>query len=73
MKNFGDDYTDEQLKETFSQFGKVISAKVMTDHNTGRGRGFGFVSYEDHEGAAKVSGTSFSTCTSVILSNMNEE
>ena len=36
VKNFGEDFTDEQLMETFSTYGKIISAKVMIDHATGR-------------------------------------
>ena len=39
---------------TFEKFGKIISAVVMTDE-TGKGRGFGFVSFETHDTAAKVS------------------
>jgi RNA recognition motif-containing protein len=35
--------TDEDLKTLFSQYGAVSSAKVITDRETGRSRGFGFV------------------------------
>lgn len=35
--------TDQDLEEMFSQFGEVDSAKVITDRDTGRSRGFGFV------------------------------
>lgn len=35
--------TDEDLKNLFAQFGAVSSAKVITDRETGRSRGFGFV------------------------------
>ncbi|NWF50911.1 MAG: RNA-binding protein [Ignavibacteriaceae bacterium] len=38
---------DELLKETFQSHGKVISAKVVKDRETGRSRGFGFVEMED--------------------------
>ncbi len=34
---------DDELKKLFEQFGGVISAKVITDKETGRSRGFGFV------------------------------
>jgi RNA recognition motif-containing protein len=34
---------DEALKTLFSAFGNVSSAKVITDRETGRSRGFGFV------------------------------
>jgi cold-inducible RNA-binding protein len=45
--------TDEGLREAFSRFGSVVEAKVVTDRETGRSRGFGFVSYQDPaEGAS---------------------
>ncbi len=34
---------DEDLKNLFGQYGAVSSAKVITDRETGRSRGFGFV------------------------------
>jgi RNA recognition motif-containing protein len=39
--------TDEDLGELFAKHGKVSSAKVITDRETGRSRGFGFVEMED--------------------------
>ncbi|PIA35908.1 hypothetical protein AQUCO_03400062v1 [Aquilegia coerulea] len=47
--SFGTD--DQQLKEAFSSFGDVTEARVITDRDTGRSRGFGFVSYTDEESA----------------------
>ncbi len=38
---------DEGLREAFEQFGAVSDAKVITDRETGRSRGFGFVSFDD--------------------------
>lgn len=35
--------TEEALVEKFSQFGQVESAKLITDRDTGRSKGFGFV------------------------------
>ncbi len=35
--------TSEGLEQTFSQFGTVTSAKVITDRESGRSKGFGFV------------------------------
>ncbi|GAB2811799.1 hypothetical protein GCM10027276_10830 [Comamonas piscis] len=35
--------TDSSLKDNFSEFGAVSSAKVMMDRETGRSKGFGFV------------------------------
>lgn len=49
--------TDEELKEAFSEFGTVSSAKIITDRETGRSRGFGFVEFEsDDEGKAAQEG-----------------
>ncbi|MFM8534980.1 MAG: RNA recognition motif domain-containing protein, partial [Acidimicrobiia bacterium] len=41
--------TSEDLKETFGPFGPVVSAKVITDRETGRSRGFGFVTMADKD------------------------
>jgi len=35
--------TEQVLTDTFSQCGKVESAKIITDRDTGRSKGFGFV------------------------------
>lgn len=37
------DTSDESLRDAFGQFGEVVEAKVITDRETGRSRGFGFV------------------------------
>jgi RNA recognition motif-containing protein len=39
--------TDEDLRKTFEGHGKVVSAKVVTDRETGISRGFGFVEMEN--------------------------
>ena len=38
---------DDALKAVFETHGAVISAKVITDRQTGRSRGFGFVEMEN--------------------------
>lgn len=43
--------TDEELQEAFAAFGKVVSARVITDRDTGRSKGFGFVEFETEEEA----------------------
>ncbi len=35
--------SEDDLKELFDQYGEVSSAKIITDRETGRSRGFGFV------------------------------
>ncbi len=39
--------TSDDLRDAFSEFGNVSSATVITDRETGRSRGFGFVEMED--------------------------
>lgn len=34
---------NDELKNVFDEFGEVTSAKIVTDRETGRSRGFGFV------------------------------
>ena len=46
------DTTDEGLEEAFAEHGSVSEAKVITDRNTGRSRGFGFVTFENEEDAS---------------------
>ena len=46
--------TDESLAEFFAQIGEVESAKVMTDRDTGRSRGFGFVTFVNEEDNKKA-------------------
>jgi len=40
---------DHSLKEAFSGFGDVVEARVITDRESGRSRGFGFVSYSSED------------------------
>ena len=41
----------EDLKQLFSQYGEVVSSKVITDKFSGRSRGFGFVEMKnDNDG-----------------------
>ncbi|KAF8557989.1 RNA-binding domain-containing protein, partial [Imleria badia] len=37
--------TDDALRQAFSAFGQVLDSIVMRDRDTGRSRGFGFVTY----------------------------
>jgi RNA recognition motif-containing protein len=38
--------TEEDLKPLFSEYGEVISVKIINDRETGRSKGFGFVEME---------------------------
>ncbi|WP_205511231.1 RNA recognition motif domain-containing protein [Longitalea arenae] len=57
VSNLGFHVSDEDLRNLFSAYGNVTSAKVITDRETGRSRGFGFVemSAED-EGKKAIQG-----------------
>ena len=39
--------TDDGLRDAFAAFGEVTDAKVITDRETGRSRGFGFVTFSE--------------------------
>ena len=45
------DTSDLSLRTAFEQFGSVVEAKVITDRDTGRSRGFGFVTFESSDSA----------------------
>lgn len=46
--------TDQELSELFSDAGEVSTATVITDRETGRSRGFGFVEMNDDAAANKA-------------------
>lgn len=43
ISNLSYGVNDADLKDLFSEFGEISSAKVITDRETGRSRGFGFI------------------------------
>ncbi|OAY28302.1 glycine-rich RNA-binding protein 2, mitochondrial [Manihot esculenta] len=45
---------DESLKEAFSGYGDVVNARVITDRDSGRSRGFGFVDFSSQESASSA-------------------
>jgi cold-inducible RNA-binding protein len=48
---------DEDLQQSFGQFGSITSAKVMMERDTGRSKGFGFVEMgSDAEAQAAIAG-----------------
>src|SRR5437016_4818615 len=46
--NFPFSMTEDELRSMFEPYGKVDSASVVTDRDTGRSRGFGFVEMPDN-------------------------
>ena len=53
-------FSDQELNDLFARIGPVQSAKVITDRETGRSRGFGFVEMSQSDGeraVAELNGT----------------
>ena len=48
------DTNDDGLHEAFAQFGEITEAKVICDRDSGRSRGFGFVTFTEDEAAEKA-------------------
>ncbi|KAL5982823.1 hypothetical protein ACLOJK_016900 [Asimina triloba] len=44
----------ETMKKYFEQFGEILEAVVITDKNTGKSKGYGFVTFRDPEAAMKA-------------------
>lgn len=53
VKNFSKEYSDDDLKKLFSEFGAVQSVKIDRDTN-GESKGFGFVCFENSDEAKKA-------------------
>lgn len=45
---------ENDLKEVIAEYGEVVSCKIITDRETRRSKGFGFVEMSDDEAAKKV-------------------
>lgn len=62
--------TDESLQTLFAGYGKVLSARVATDRDSDRSKGFGFVEMEDDDDAkkaiAELDGKTFEDRTIVV-------
>ncbi|GFQ08102.1 glycine-rich RNA-binding protein grp1a [Phtheirospermum japonicum] len=48
--------TDQSLEQAFSQYGEVIESKIINDRETGRSRGFGFVTFRDEQSMKEAIG-----------------
>jgi len=54
VSNLSFNVQDEDLREFFTPFGEVTSAKIINDRETGRSRGFGFVEMSDDAASKKA-------------------
>lgn len=54
VSNLNFSTTSESLQELFAEYGEVESAKIITDRETGRSRGFGFVEMPNDEDGQKA-------------------
>jgi heterogeneous nuclear ribonucleoprotein A1/A3 len=60
--NLSYDTTGEDLNELFSKFGQIADVKLITDRDTGRSKGFAFITFaqeEPIEDALALNGTEF--------------
>ena len=62
--------TDQDLSDLFGQVGQVLSATVITDRDSGRSKGFGFVEMSDDQEARnaidRLNGTNLGNRTIVV-------
>ena len=54
VSNLSFNVQDEDLKDFFTEYGEVTSAKIINDKFTGNSRGFGFVEMSDDAAAQKA-------------------
>ncbi|KAK4511524.1 3-isopropylmalate dehydratase [Mucor velutinosus] len=54
VKNLDDDVDDDRIRQEFSVYGVITSAKIMRDEKTGASRGFGFVCFSSPEEATRA-------------------
>ncbi|KAK1897991.1 Heterogeneous nuclear ribonucleoprotein A1 [Dissostichus eleginoides] len=49
-----EDTEESHLRDYFSQFGKIEVIDIMTDRNSGKKRGFAFVTFDDHDSVDRI-------------------
>ncbi len=71
VSNLGFNVQDEDLKNLFTSYGEVTSAKVIIDRTTNQSRGFGFVEMSNEEASqkaiAELNGTSIENRTIKVM------
>lgn len=51
VSNLNFQLQEKELEKIFSDFGEVVSAKIITDRETGRSKGYGFVEMKSNDEA----------------------
>ena len=64
--------TDDEVRDMFAEYGSVTSVHLVTDRETGRPRGFGFVEMESSEDADEAIGKLNQTQMGGRTLNVNE-
>ena len=54
VSNLSFDVQDQDLRDFFTPYGEVTSAKIINDRETGKSRGFGFVEMADQAASQKA-------------------
>lgn len=62
-----DNIDETSLKEYFEQFGAVQAIDVVTDKDTGKKRGFAFVTFEDYDTVDKIVCKHSINCHSLVV------
>jgi cold-inducible RNA-binding protein len=60
--NLGYNVSEDQLRDLFTQFGTPDSSRIITDRDSGRSKGFGFVEFSNDaeaKAALALNGTDF--------------
>ncbi len=52
--NLSYEATEEELQQTFAEFGSVVSANIIKDRDSGRSKGFAFIEMENQEDGEKA-------------------